>query len=604
MTHARRVCTALLVGAALALPATSRPAPSADAAFARLASRYFAQKMELDPLTASATLALPRYEGRLEITIAPEHIAKARALNEQTLRALQVLPRHRLGARGRLSHELLQWELQLALDGDEFPGHLMPIDQFGGLPLALATLASGDQAQALKTPRDYDNYLLRLGRLPAYTAQAIANMRQGMAQGFTVPRALIETALPTFERLAEADFERSAFGVALQVMPHGFGTAERERIGQAYRRAHRELLQPTLQALLEFLRGPYLEACRTSAGMAALPNGAAFYAYLVRLHTTTTRSPEEIHALGLAEVARIRGEMAAVQALYGFEGSVTEFLKWHAKEPRFRPYQNWAQLLAAYTELNQRVVPQLGRLFGRLPRQALQLRVMPELQRATQDPYYNPPSPDGKRPGIFFIGAPVEPAQLNNAIMTSLLLHEGQPGHHFQLSLQYEQPLPAFRRYGWSTAFGEGWALYAESLGRDLGLYADPNQYLGFLKLELLRAVRLVADTGLHARGWTRDETMRYMMDTEGASEVEARVATERYMAVPGQALAYKIGALEIQALRASARSRLGPRFSIRAFHDLVLAQGTVPLPVLGRVVDDWIGRQLAVPGRSRRIAR
>lgn len=560
-----------------------------NATFADIAARYFADRMALDPLQASALLADPKYEGRLAITIAPSEIAKAHALAERVLRELAALPAAGLGPAERLSHELLGREAQELLEATAFPDHLMPVNQWGGLPMALANVAGGDQAQPLKTPADYDNYLQRLRRLPEYCHQAIANMREGIAMGLTVPRALVVSALPALKNLAEPRFDKSPFAAALRALPAGFGATERSRITRAYHSAYQHDIRPALQALVAFLQGPYLAACRTSAGLSALPGGEAWYAWLVRARTTTTMGADDIHALGLAEVERIRAEMAALQPKFGFKGSVTAFLRWHGVQPRFRPYRSWDEILKSYTALNERIVPQLSQLFGRRPKQPLAIRLIPELQRATTSPYYNGPTPDGSRPGIFFVGAPTVPAKYNNASMTSLLLHEGQPGHHFHISLQQELALPDFRRYGWIDAYGEGWALYAETLGHELGLYDDPNQHLGHLQMELLRAVRLVTDTGLHAKGWTREATMRYMMDTEGTHEPEARLATERYMAAPGQALAYKIGALKIQALRQRAREAMGSRFSVAGFHDQVLAQGTLPLTVLEREVDAWI---------------
>ena len=413
---------------------------------------------------------------------------------------------------------------------------------------------------------------------------------------------LIDTALRAFNALAEPVFEKSPFAQSLGVMPASFTREQRERITAELYTLVTQLILPSMQGLAAFLQGPYREACRTSAGLGALPDGAAWYAQLVRLHTTADFTATQIHYLGLSEVDRIRGEMARLQKHFGFEGSVTQFLQWHASEPRFRPHTTWEQVIKAYEEINARIVPQLPRYFGRQPKQALQLRVMPELLRDSASPYYNPPSADGQRPGVFFIGAPSGPSKFNSSVMTSLMLHEGQPGHHYQISLQQELELPDFRRYGFSTAYGEGWALYAETLGHELGLYADPNQHLGHLKFELLRAVRLVADTGLHSRGWTREQTMRYMMDTEGQTETDARQATERYMAMPGQALGYKIGALQFQALRQRAKAKLGERFSLTAYHDFVLSHGTLPLKVLERLVDAWIaGGDQANAGAARK---
>lgn len=583
---------ALATAAGLAAPwplARAAAAAGPDEAFADIAARYFADRMELDPLQASMLLADPAYEGRLAITIAPAEIARARALNQRVERELAALPPATLGPAARLSHELLAREVREALEGDAFPDHLMPIDQYGGLPLALANLAAGDQFQPLKTAQDHENYLRRLDRLPAYVTQAIANMREGMARGITRPRALIVSALPPLRKLAAPTLEGSPFGAALKALPAALPAAERGRLARAYQAAYARRIRPALQQLLAFLQGPYLAACRTSAGLGALPEGDAWYAFEVRSHTTTDQGADEIHAIGLAEVARIRAEMAKLQPALGFDGGVTDFLRWHAQQARFRPFRSWDEIVAAFERLNERVVPQLPQLFGRLPRQPLAIRAIPAFQRATTSPYYNPPAPDGSRPGIFFVGAPIAAEQYNNAEMTSLLLHEGQPGHHFHASLQQDLALPAFRRHGWIDAFGEGWALYAETLGREMGLYEDPNQLLGHLKMELHRAVRLVTDTGLHAKGWTREATMRYMMDAEGIGEAEARLSTERYMAWPGQALAYKTGALKIQALRRRAQERLGSRFRLADFHDRVLAEGTLPLAVLEREIERWL---------------
>ncbi|EHR69643.1 hypothetical protein BurJ1DRAFT_0763 [Burkholderiales bacterium JOSHI_001] len=592
--HTRRHLLACLLSgpwAGVATARTVRPAPSADAAFDTLAERCFNARMALDPLTASVTTADPRYEGLLAITIAPEHLARVRRLNEQVARGLRTLPPESLDPARRLSHELLQWDVDMALKGDAFPDHLIPMNHFGGLPLQLATMGSGDQGQPLKTPQDFDHYLARLARLPAYNRQAIANMRQGMRRGVTVPRVLIESGRDTFARLAEPDFDKSPFSAALKAMPTEIGAAQRNRIARAYQRLFERDLRPSLAGLADFTNGAYARACRSSDGLGALPDGAAWYQHLVRWHTTTEMSADEIHALGLAEVQRIHGEMAQVQQRLGVAGSVLDFLRWHEQEPRFHPYTSWDEIARTHADLDARLTPLLPRLFGRQPRQVLEVRAMPELQRASASSYYNPAAPDGSRPGIFFVGSPEPPQRYSSSYLTSLLLHEGRPGHHFQISIQQELKLPSFRRFGWSTAFGEGWALYAETLGHEMGLYEDPNQWLGHLKMELTRAVRLVTDTGLHARGWTHAQTIRYMMDNQGESQAEARLATERYMAWPGQALGYKIGALRIQQLRRQAQAALGERFTLADFHDLVLSQGTVPLQVLQGMVQAWIGQ-------------
>jgi uncharacterized protein (DUF885 family) len=577
---------ALVAVALLSIGHAADPGPAER--LAALAQRYFDARMDLDPVSASATKPDPRHEGRLAITIAPQQLARARALYAGVLRELQAIPLDALAPAERLNHRLLREEAELLLEGLQYPAHRMPIDQYGAVPLMLAGLGTGDQQQPLKTTADYGHYLQRLRRLPAWNQQAISNLREGMRLGQTVPRALIDSALPIFRALAERDFGKSQFGTAVRGLPNGFSSADKARIAGAYRRAFEREIQPSMVTLLRFLETEYRPACRSSSGLADLPGGAAWYAYLVRLHTTTALAPQAIHELGLAEVARIRGEMARVQQRMGFEGTVTAFLQWHAAEPRFQPFKSAEDMLARYRDLNQRLAQQLPQLFGRQPAIPLEVREIPELLRATGTSYYQPGTLDGRQPGVFYAWS-ADPRKMNDSIVTTLFLHEGQPGHHYQAATQQALPLPDFRKYGWISAYGEGWALYAETLGRELGLYEDPNQYLGHLKLELLRAVRLVTDTGLHAMGWTREQSMRYMMDAEGASEADARNATERYMAWPGQALAYKVGSLRLQALRERATQALADRFSLRDFHDLVLSQGNVPLSELDRLVDEWI---------------
>lgn len=587
-TRWRVLATCLLLVLAFPSHAAARGVGDAGTRFADIAERYFQDRMNLDPHAASSVLGEARFEDKLLVTIAPTEIARNLASLKRTARELKALDPTQLSERDRLSYDLLREEVQVALDGFAYAGHLMPIDSFGGVSLQVAGYGTGDQIQPLKTVRNYDNYLRRLRRLPAWNAQAIANMREGIATGNVVPKALIEAALPQLKALIEPDFEKSIFSSAIKIMPTTFPKAEQLRLRRAYQQAFARELLPSMRTLVRFLERDYLPKCRDSAGIDALPNGKAYYAYLVRLFTTTTLSPQEIHAIGLAEVQRIRDEMKKIQAHYKFEGTLTEFLQWQDKASIFMPFKTEAEILAAYADINQKVLQQLPRFFGRLPKAALEIRPVPELQRETGSSYYVAALPDGSRPGTFYAWFR-DPATLNSSIMTSLFLHEGQPGHHFQAAFAQEMDLPKFRKYGWAPALGEGWALYVETLGHDMGFYNDPNQYLGHLKLELLRAVRLVTDTGLHTMGWSREQTMRYMMDVEGASEAAAKNATERYMAWPGQALAYKIGSREVQSLRDRARARLGGKFSLSEFHDLVLSEGTVPLNILGQIVDRWI---------------
>jgi len=563
-------------------------AEQASKPLASIAARYFEDRLQLDPLEGTATTGEARFEGELTITIAPAHLAKVRKLSQRVLQELKSLNEQKLSPADRMTYAVLKRQLQEQLEGDKFHGELMPIDQYGGLPVSLAQFGTGQDIQPLKTVKNYENYLKRLNKLPVWIDQAITNMREGIKRGVVQPTPLIVSGLPAIKALTEADVEKSVFYLAIKSMPSTFSKAEQARLTAAYTQSIKSRLLPAAIKLYTFLEQEYLPKTRASAGVSAIPDGAAWYKYLVRFHTTTGMTPEEIHALGLKEVARIRGEMAKIQAGYKFEGSLTDFLKWHDNEAQFRPFKTDQDVLDAYGVLNKTIAAKLPQLFGRAPKAPLEIRAEPELTRATASDHYSGPAADGSRPGVFYTVIE-DPAKYRNTGMTTLFLHEGQPGHHYHTALQQELPLPKFRKFGWITAYGEGWALYAETLGREMGLYDDPNQYLGHLKDELLRAVRLVTDTGLHSKNWTREQTMQYMMDNEGVIESEARRATERYMAWPGQALAYKIGALKIQALRARAAEKLGAKFSLSNYHDLVLSDGVLPLSVLEAKVDAWI---------------
>ena len=586
------VSIVMMAGVAAAAPAKATAAlPSA--AVAVIAERYFQDFLTLNPLAGSSMLGEARFEDKLEISIAPAHKARSKALYQRVQQELARLNKSRLSDTDALTVALLNEETSKRLEAYNYPSELMPVDQYGGLAVEIAQFGNGQGIQPLKTVKNIENYLQRLNRLPAWVDQAIANMRAGMRTGVVMPRPLIERALPSLQAMTETDVEKSVFYSAIKIMPGTFPAADQRRLDAAYRGAIQLRLQPAMAKLVNFIDTEYLPACRASAGIDVLPDGKNWYAFNVRSQTTTTMSPDEIHALGLKEVARIRAEMEKIKDHYKFEGDVTAFLKWHFEQPQFRPFKTEQEVLDAYAVLNTTLLKKLPEYFGRAPKAPLEIRAEPALTRATASDHYSSPAADGSRPGVFFTVIE-DPALYRTTGMTTLFLHEGQPGHHYHIAIQQELPLPKFRKHGWFTAFGEGWALYAETLGHEMGLYDDPNAYLGHLQDELLRAVRLVTDTGLHAKGWTREQTMKYMMDNEGVPEAEARRATERYMAWPGQALAYKIGALKIQQLRERARVQLGGHFRLTDFHDLVLRDGALPLGVLEVQVDRWIASQLA----------
>lgn len=588
---------ALLMGATMVFPtfclaeAATPSSISHSSKLNQLVENYFEQRILLDPLEGSDTTGEERFEDKLEITIAPTNLKKQKQLAEQTLKQLKRIDRKTLSHQDDISFRMLKQQLEMQLDGEKYPSQLTPINQLHNFPVELAQFGSGQDIQPLKTPANYDHYLARLNKLPDWINQAIINMQLGIKRGVVEPKALINSALPSLRALTNNNVEQNPYYMAIKQMPPEFSPPERQRISAEYQKTISERLIPAATKLVHFLETQYLPNARTSAGLGALPKGANWYHYLVKRHTTTAMTPDEIHALGLQEVGRIQGEMEKIKAYYQFNGSLLEFLQWHNNNRQFQPFTSEQQILDSYAQLNEKIMAKLPGLFGRAPKAPLIIRPEPELTRSTASDHYNTPAADGSRPGTFY-AVINEPSAYRNSSMTSLFLHEGQPGHHFHIALQQELDLPKFRKHGWITAYGEGWALYAETLGKEMGLYEDPNQYLGHLKLELVRAVRLVTDTGLHAKGWTREQTIKYMMDTEGKSEADARRATERYMAIPGQALAYKIGALKIQALRQKAEMQLGDKFSLTAFHDLVLSDGVLPLSLLEEKVDDWIKTQ------------
>ncbi len=585
----------MLSGAIAAEPRVATVAvvkPSLDSvALDRIAERYFEDFLKLNPLVGSSTLGEARFEDKFEIVISTSHRSRSKALYQRVQRELVKLDKSRLTTADALTVILLNEELSVRLESLSYPAHLMPIDQYGGVPVELAQFGSGQDIQPLKTVRNFENYLKRLNHLPTWIDQSIVNMKEGVRAGVVMPGPLIERALPSLQAMTQGDAEKSVFFSAMKIMPASFSVTDRERLEGMYREAIQRRLQPAMAKLVKFLEKEYLPACRTTAGIDALPKGADWYAFLVRSQTTTSMKPDEIHNLGLKEVARIRAEMEKIKAHYKFEGDLTVFLKWHFDQPQFRPFKTEQEVLDAYGVLNTQLLTKLPDYFGRAPKAPLEIRAEPELTRSTASDHYSSPAADGSRPGVFFTVIE-DPTKYRTTGMATLFLHEGQPGHHYHIAIQQELPLPKFRKHGWVNAYGEGWALYAETLGREMGLFDDPNAYLGHLQDELLRAVRLVTDTGLHAKGWTREQTMKYMMETEGVPESEARRATERYMAWPGQALGYKIGALKIQQLRERAREQLGERFKLKDFHDLVLRDGVLPLKVLEAQVDQWITSQ------------
>lgn len=566
-------------------------AAETDAArLAKLADSYFESRLSLFPLSATEDVGDPRFEGALEIDISPEHRARQAAVFKDTLKTLGTIDAKSLSTSEQLTYDLLKYDAVHRLETLKHPRHLLPFHHMDAVPTKLAQWAGGESVQPFKTVQNYDNYLKRLERLPLWSDQAIANLREGMHRGVVMQRSIVERTLPQFKTLTEGTAETSLFYRPILKFPANFPAADKARLAAAYRDVLNARVIPAQKKFYAFLETEYLPKTRTTAGLSALPNGTEWYRLQVRESTTTALTADEIHALGLKEVARIRGEMEAVKKQVAYAGDLNSFLKGINTRPELTPFKTEEEVIAKLRAIDEKVRPGLAKLFGRMPKAPLEIRGVDPLLKDTASSHYILPAMDGSRPGVFYAAIP-DPKKFTSPGMTALLLHEGQPGHHFHMSLQQELDIPRFRRFFWYDAYGEGWALYAESLGKELGVYTDPFAYLGRLQLELHRAIRLVVDTGLHSKGWTREQTIQYMIDTEGSAEDNARRATERYMAVPGQALAYKVGELKIIELRERARKTLGASFDIKAFHDEVLGAGAMPLSMLEARIDAWIAR-------------
>ena len=587
------------IGAALSMAfaparaAEGPPAPVTQQAAAAskqlnaLADEYYDAQARFDPMSASEN-GDNRFSDQLGMSIAPAVRAKQFALYRGYLKRLHAIDPSGMVQRDRTSYAILDYELAMALRFEPFPEHLLPINQMDSVPVTLANSASGQGSQPLTTVSEYKAYLSRLAQLGPWIDQAIANMREGVRTGVVQPKAIVVSMLPQFQKLAAASAEASVYYTPITNMPKTFSAADQRALTKAYHDTIANQLNPALARLAHYLEADYLPAARSSTGWSALPHGAEWYLARVASQTTTSLTPSQIHATGLSEVARIQGEYARIGPQMGYNGPASSLPTWVLSQPKYKPFKTDQEVIAVYRDLDAQLKKKLPALFSLRPKTPLDLRLEPELSRETASDHYTPPAVDGSRPGVFW-SVVNDPKEYGSTGMVTLFLHEGQPGHHFHIALMQELHLPNFRQFGGNNAFTEGWALYAETLGREMGFYDNPENYFGHLNDEMLRAVRLVVDTGMHAQGWTREQSIKYMRDTLGYPESIARSETERYMVWPGQALGYKIGALKILELRKRAETALGPKFSLPAFHAVILDEGTLPLALLEAKVDRWI---------------
>ncbi|MDG1652729.1 MAG: DUF885 domain-containing protein [Flavobacteriaceae bacterium] len=530
-----------------------------------------------------------RYNDTLPNFLSPEFQTKEKAFYAYYLNALDRFDDSSLNEEDQLSKNILKWECETALKGMEFPKDQMPIDQMWGFQLTMGQLASGQGAQPFKTVQDYKNWLVRISGYIEWLDSAQDKMKEGMQSGWVLPKSLVVKVLPQLELMTTTDLEKHLFYQPALNFPSDFDEKTQADLSEAYQKMVLNAIVPAYEKLHDFMANEYDQFARESSGFNDLKRGEEYYQHAIKRYTTTTMTADEIHELGLNEVARIKGEMKQVMKEVGFEGDLKAFFEYVRNKKELMPFTDADEVIANFYSIQEKMLPQVNKLFGVQPKTPFEVRRTEAFREASASAEYNPGSLDGTRPGIFYVPIP-EVTRYNMYSDEDLFLHEAIPGHHFQISLQQENTtLPSFRKDLWYSAYGEGWALYTESLGKELGLYDDPYQYFGMLGAEMHRAIRLVVDTGLHAKGWTREQAIQYSLDNEAESEASIISEIERYMANPAQALSYKIGQLKILELRAKAEAAFGATFDIKEFHKIVLESGCIPLDYLEEKIDKWI---------------
>ena len=534
-----------------------------------------------------------RYADHLGDYLTDAFLAADRAASEADLAALKRIDRSKLTAVDQLAYEVFENSTLISLRGYA-PNLLkiqrdLPIDHFSGFQTFYPDFASGQGAAPFKTTLDYDNNLKRNAEYAVLLDRAIGWLRQGMKDGIVQPKLVVNNMIGQFDNLIKEGVEGSTFYGPVKKFPDVVSAADRTRLRAAYAVQIRDVIVPAEQRMRDFLANEYLAKARDTVGLSAMPGGDKFYAFLIEQNTTLPLSADDVHNLGLSEVARITKEMETQKQAVGFKGTLAEFFTFLRTDKRFAP-ESAEWLHANYDAIEKRIYQRIPEQFSLVPSSKLEVRAVPAFKEKTEaGGYYQSGTPDGSRPGAFYYNTYDLPSRYTWE-METLFLHEGIPGHHFQISLAQEnKALPAFMRFGGNTAYVEGWALYSESLWKDLGMETDPYQRMGGLNDEMLRAMRLVVDSGIHAKGWSRDKAIEYMLANSPMARTDATAEVERYIAIPGQALAYKVGQLTIARTKAKAKAALGAKFDPRAFHAQVLDSGSLPMPVLEKKIDDWV---------------
>ena len=556
--------------------------------FSEFTKQYFNEKNSFDPLSATQN-GFSEYDDKLVFEMTDFYRKKQKAFYDKYQKSLKEFDVESLSSEEKISHEIIKWELEVGQQVLEQPSNLLPIHQFGGTHLTMAQYAGGTSGQPFKTEKDYNNFLKRIDLYAVWIDSAIVYMKKGIANKAVLPIALTKKVIPQFADFATLKVEDNIFYSSIKLFPKDFSEKQKSDFATKYASIINEKLIPQYAKMTQFLQTEYLPASKSSSGIGDLSFGPKYYQALVKQWTTTNLQPIEIHELGLKEVARLNAEMIKVKDQVGFKGTIKEFFDEVRNKKELKPFKKPEEVIANFERIYAIVKPNVDKLFVLQPKTKFEIRRTEAFREKTASAEYMQGTADGTRPGVFYVPIP-DVAEYNNYGDEDLFLHEAIPGHHFQISIQQESTtLPDFRKFNWFGAYGEGWALYTESLGKELGLYSDPYQYFGMISNEMHRAIRLVVDTGMHSKGWSREQAIQYSLDNEAESEASIVAEIERYMAIPGQALSYKIGQLKIIELRKRAETKMGKNFDIRVFHQKVLESGVMPLALLESKIDNWI---------------
>ena len=555
---------------------------------AQVFENYYQESLKLYPLQATSQGDL-RYNDFLPNDLSDEFRKKEKEFYTFYKSQINNFPDHTLNENDLLSKKVLLWECDLSLKRLTFNEQYTPINQMWTLQLTIGQYAAGLSAQPFKTVKDYNDWLKRINDYLIWLETAEERMKQGIKNEIVLPKSLIKKVIPQLKTILNPDLNQNLFFSPARQFPKEFSEKDKSILIEKYTEMVLNKIIPAYKKLSDFMSDQYLDAGRSSSGISAFEDGLDYYNYSIKLYTTTELTADEIHNIGLKEVAKISSEMEKIKRKVGFNGDLKSFFN-HVRElDELIPFNEPQEVIDNFNKIHEKMTPQVNKLFGLQPKTPFEVRRTESFREASASAEYNPGSLDGTRPGIFYVPIPnIE--EYNYFSDEDLFLHEAIPGHHYQISLQQENTsLPSFRKSLWYSSYGEGWALYSESLGEELGLYDDPYQYFGMLSAEMHRAIRLVVDTGLHTKGWSREKAIQYSLDNEAESEAGITSEIERYMANPGQALSYKIGQLKIRELRSNAEQKLGDKFDIKMFHEKVLESGCIPLQLLEEKINKWV---------------